>query len=91
MTELENGLYRINVSSIVVGPGDTSVKLNMTITKAGYTSLYYEKIVLFYDDDDGNLLNQVLDWITTPTGMIIVIGSLLGLVVLIVILIKRRK
>ncbi len=92
MTELGNGLYRINVSSIVVGSGDTTVKLNMTITKAGYTSLYYEKIVIFYaDDDDGNLLNQVLDWITTPTGMIIVIGSLLGLVILITILMKRRK
>ena len=92
MTELGNGLYRINVSSIVVGSRDTTVKLNMTITKAGYTSLYYEKIVLFYaDDDDGNLLNQVLDWITTPTGMIIVIGSFLGLVILITILLKRRK
>ena len=90
MTELGNGLYRINVSSIVVGSGDTTVKLNMTITKAGYTSLYYEKIVIYYADD-GNLLNQVLDWITTPTGMIIVIGSLLGLVILITILMKRRK
>ena len=45
MTELGSGLYRLNTSKITVEPSEPPVKLNMTITRSGYTSLYHVEYV----------------------------------------------
>ncbi len=78
--------YQVNTS--VVGLYNYTIQYNDSAGQFGDPDIV---IVTFYADDEGNLLNQVLDWIMTPTGMIIAISSLLGIAVLIVILIKRRK
>lgn len=89
MTELGSGLYKINVTAIPVAPNEDPILLNMTITKSGYNSLYYEKNIAVDPESIKGLTPSF--WDQYQTVLIVGIGIIIGVIGLYIVIHSTKK